>query len=321
MKKRQQIADPVIDQLEAAWWDRNAETIEAVWAQPESIRLGVRSHYIKRAKEFFLESSRRPLRLLEIGCGSGWVGRMIADLNTIKVVGIDLSERQIELARLNAVKAGIDSICEYRCQNLSDLVMSKDYDVACVLIHAILHHLSWQEIHAVLEQVASLGSETRIFVYEPVCLETANSSSKLHQRFCQKLIGRTANLPAMLGRTILRGKEQYYNKHLAEQLQFICEEAKKNDWVVSPKEVVFRESELLEVLSQYFHIRERYLCNHTSMAVSQLAAMYNSSNLYNIFGKLILPFSRWIDHLLFETSVLPQVAGGYVFMGYECIVK
>lgn len=321
MKERNQIADPVIDQLESAWWDQNAETVEAIWALPENIRSGIRSHYLKRTKEFFLESNRRPLRVLEVGCGSGWVGRMIADLDTINVVGIDLSERQIEIARLNAVKAGLDSICEYRCQNLAELVMSNNHDVGCVLIHAILHHLSWQEIHAVLEQVASLGSETRVFVYEPVYLGHENSSSQWHQRIYQKLAWRLANLPARLGKALLRGKEQYYNQDLGAQLQSICEQAKQNGWVVSPKEVVFQESEMLAALGQYFQIRDRYLCNYTSMEVGQLAGMYNSSDLPESFCKLLLPFSRWSDRLLFETGVLPQVAGGYVFMGYECVVK
>lgn len=54
MQARLLSPDPLLDELEENWWNQNAETIEAIWAQPELVRQGVRQHYIKRAKKFFL---------------------------------------------------------------------------------------------------------------------------------------------------------------------------------------------------------------------------------------------------------------------------
>ncbi len=322
MRKRTQIPDPSLDRLEELWWNENAEIVEAVWAQPLSIREGVRSHYLMKAKKFFLDSDGdRPIGVLEVGCGSGWVGRMIAEPETIKIIGIDLSQRQIEIARENALKAGLDSACEYHCQNLADFVVSKKFDVACVLIHAIVHHLSWQEIHTVLREIASLGKGTRVFVYEPIYLEQNNNGSVWNKPISKKLVKVIANIPSMLGRAALIGKKQYYDQDLAGKVQYLCEQARKNAWVLSPKEVVFQESEFLQLLGQYFDISDRYLCNHTSFTVGQLAAMYKSPQIHNRFRQTILPLAIKGEQFLFKTGLLAEALDTYVFMGYECVVK
>jgi 2-polyprenyl-3-methyl-5-hydroxy-6-metoxy-1,4-benzoquinol methylase len=322
VKQRTQIPDPTIDRLEELWWNQNAETVESVWAQPLIVREAVRNHYLLKAKQFFLQSStKRPIGVLEVGCGSGWVGRAIAELETIKIIGIDLSERQIEIARRNAIEARIDSACEYHCQNLADFVMSKNYDVSCVLIHAILHHLSWQEIDTLLTQISSLGKNTRVFVYEPVYLGKENSYSQWNDSIYKKLAWLIARLPLMLGKTVLLGKKQFYNQALAKQMQSISKEAIQNNWVLSPKEVIFQETEFLESLSQYFDVGDRYLCNYTSMAIGHLVSMYESSKIYDVFSKTVLPLARSVDNFLFETNLLSQAASNYVFMGYECLVK
>lgn len=190
-----------------------------------------------------------------------------------------------------------------------------------MLIHSILHHLSWQEIHTILSQIASLGRGTRVFVYEPVYLERKSSSSALYDRLRRSFAFRIANLPGKLSQFVARGQEKYYDQNLADRIQSMCEHSSQNGWVLSPKEVVFQETELLAALGQYFDVSDRYLCNHTSIAVGQVAAMYNNPTLHQRFCRTVLPLSRWIDRLLFKMGATAHVAESYVFMGYQCVVR
>ncbi len=43
-------------------------------------------------------SSRRPARLLDLGCGNGWLSHRMADLPAAKVLGIDLNKTELEQA-------------------------------------------------------------------------------------------------------------------------------------------------------------------------------------------------------------------------------
>lgn len=190
-----------------------------------------------------------------------------------------------------------------------------------MLIHSILHHLSWQEIHTILSQITSLGRGTRVFVYEPVYLERKSSSSALYDRIRRRLAFHMVNLPIKLSQFVARGQETYYNQNLADRVQSMCEHSRQNRWVLSPKEVVFQETELLAALDQYFDVSDRDLCNHTSVAVGQVAAMYDNPDLHRRFCRTVLPLSRWIDRLLFEMGATAHVAESYVFMGYQCVVK
>ncbi len=322
-RKRNIIADEETNQLESKWWDENAQVIEAIWTLPEIIRLAVRGHYLKKAKSFFLCGSEKtePLKVIEIGCGSGWVGRMIAEPNIINIVGLDLSEQQIQIANQEAIKADLSRTCQYYCQNLADFVVSENSNYNSVLIHAILHHLSWQEIHCIFKQVKVLGSGTKIFIYEPVYLSKHYRNKSFLWRTLRKTIKVLFGFPYSLGKLFACRFEGSYNENLAKKLNCITEEASKNNWVLSPKEIVFEESDLLELLENYCEIKDRYLCNYNSIRVGQIAAMYKSKELHQQFSQIVLPLSRHIDNFLFASGLLSCINNDYVFMGYECILK
>lgn len=322
-RTRNIIADEEINQLEAEWWDNNAQVIEAIWTLPESIRLAVREHYLKKAKSFFLCSSEspKPLKVIEIGCGSGWVGRIIAEPNVINIVGLDLSEQQIQIANQEAIKANISGTCQYYCQDLANFVVSDNSNYNSVLIHAILHHLSWQEIHGIFKQISVLGSGTKIFIYEPVYLSKHYRNNSFLWRTLRKIIKVLFGFPYSLGKLCTYRFEKSYNEILAKELNYITEEASKNNWVLSPKEIVFEESELLGFLEKYCKIKDRYLCNYNSIRVGQISAMYDNKDLHQQFCQIVLPISRHIDNFLFASGLLSCINNDYVFMGYECILK
>lgn len=60
--------------------------------------------------------------VIDVGCGSGVLAFVAARLGARKVYGCDLSGPAIEAARENAVRLGLDDICEFREGNLLDPV-------------------------------------------------------------------------------------------------------------------------------------------------------------------------------------------------------
>jgi SAM-dependent methyltransferase len=322
-RTRSILSDDETNKLEAEWWNKNAKVIEAIWAFPESIRLAVREHYLKKVKSFFLYNSKNTeaFKVIEIGCGSGWVGRIIAEPTVLNIVGLDLSEQQIQIANEEAIKANVSETCQYYYQNLADFVLSEKSRYDSVLIHAILHHLSWQEIHDIFKQITILESGTKIFIYEPVYLSKHYRSNNFLWRLLRKTIKIIFGFPYILGKIYTHIFNESYNKDLAKKIDDISKEASKNNWVLSPKEIVFEESELLETLRKYCTINNRYLCNYSSIRVAQIAAVYDNKELHKHFSQIVLPLSRCIDSFLFHSGLLACINDDYVFMGYECILK
>ena len=77
---------------------------------------------------------------LDVGCGGGDVALELARrAHAGRVVGIDLDEAKLEIARAEARMAGVHNI-EYRCQDLRNLDLGSAYDV----VHArfVLSHLT-----------------------------------------------------------------------------------------------------------------------------------------------------------------------------------
>jgi SAM-dependent methyltransferase len=76
---------------------------------------------------------------LDVGCGGGDVTLELARRAcTGRVVGIDLDDAKLEIARAEAREAGVDNV-EYRCEDLQSADLGSGYD----LVHArfVLSHL------------------------------------------------------------------------------------------------------------------------------------------------------------------------------------
>lgn len=320
IQPRLEAPDPQIDDEEEAWWNSNAATVEAIWAMAMPVRRTIRTPYLARARRFFLEgSSEQPMRCLEVGCGSGWVGRMLAAPGEISVIGLDIAAEQIRLARENARGEGLAAATEYRCQNLSDFTVQDAGSVQCVLIHAILHHLSWQEIRSVLKGLQALGRGTRIFVYEPVYLADplsllAESSATLEG---QKMAGRSKRETDRFQRLFRPARD----RSLMKQVEALAADAHRQNRILSPKEVVFPEKELIGALEEIGEIRGRRLCNFTSLPTAQYATCLRNPFLQRLFAATVLRRSVALDERLFTRGLIPLITREYVFMGYECIVR
>ena len=101
----------------------------------------IRIKYIKDniIKNFKLSSTVKPLKkidILDIGCGGGLLSEPICRLGA-NVVGIDASQKNIDIAKFHAKKNGLK--INYLCATPEDLKIKKKFDV--ILNMEIIEHV------------------------------------------------------------------------------------------------------------------------------------------------------------------------------------
>lgn len=312
-RHRRQRPDSVEDALEEAWWNAHADIVDSVWAMPEPLRSAVRRPYLQRAAKFLTAHAKKdPAEILEVGCGSGWVGQLIAKPGKLHVTGIDLSERQLELAEQGATRQGLQACCHYERANLADYIVREQGRFHGVLLHAILHHLSWEEMDNVLAEIARIGKGARVYIYEPVHLERRPPAPAWLKR-CMWLPLKAAQKKAAHYGTV--GETEKISA-----LQAMCGESRQKNWVLSPKEIVFSEQDLLKWLAKSLTVERFYLCNYVSVPVAQAACFHPDDQFWREMKNWYLPWSMAVDRLLGATGWIRRLADDYVFMGYECTV-
>ncbi len=77
-----------------------------------------------------------PARVLELGCGTGWLGQLLAQRG-YEVLGVDISPDAIDLARQLQARRGLAGV-SYRVGDYEDLRVDPPVDY--VVFHDALHH-------------------------------------------------------------------------------------------------------------------------------------------------------------------------------------
>jgi SAM-dependent methyltransferase len=67
--------------------------------------------------------------VIDVGCGSGVLSFVAARLGAQRVIGCDISEEAVDVARLNARRLGLDDRVEFRVGSLLDPVRDLEADV------------------------------------------------------------------------------------------------------------------------------------------------------------------------------------------------
>lgn len=168
------------------------------WIKYERIP-GVLASAYEKATRMVVESYYRPVAgeivahlnegtILDLGTGPGYLPIEIAKRSpTIRVIGVDLSRKLIEMARLNAATAGLTDRLTFQCGNAGRLEFA-DSSFDMVISTGMLHSLKepvkvLQEIHRVLKE----GREAWIFdpakVASKVDREKWTASLTLVERF------------------------------------------------------------------------------------------------------------------------------------------
>ncbi len=121
--------------IASQWWDPNGKFKPLHNFNP------IRIEYIKNSiiKHFKIKSSTKSLRkinILDIGCGGGLLSEPMCRLGA-NVVGIDASDKNIEVAKFHAKKNNLK--INYICSSPETLRISKKFDV--ILNMEIIEHV------------------------------------------------------------------------------------------------------------------------------------------------------------------------------------
>ena len=186
---------PEIDQAELKWWSEFSEAENRFcWVQPPQIHRIIRQHYVTKIAQL----CKGAKRILDLGCGTGWLSRMIAQAGTTNLVGLDFSPAQINTAIRETESAGLSERISFTCAPLSE-VTSKHGPFDAIIIHGFLHHLSVTELHNTLEDASRcLPKNGRILIFEPFRRAPRRKSSLDLEQTLQK---------AFSLRTIVTGKQ------------------------------------------------------------------------------------------------------------------
>lgn len=294
---------PELDRAEQAWWDDNVDLVERVWAMPPEVREVVRAPMAARMRRFLGNG-----RILEVGCGSGWPGRLLAS-SDLRVLGVDFSGEQIRIAREEAVREGLAEWCEYVQGDMNDAL---DEDVDGVLIVAALHHLADDELVAALDRLADLPSGRRIFLYEPVFIapHSLGRLGSLGQRAIQRWLSRS--WPPEDGYEL--------DATMTARLDAVIQEANRKAWFFSPKEVPFDEAVFLDALRTRFRVEKAYPLQFWAAEVGQRVALIADPAARRDAVDRYLRRAVRQDALLLRTGLYRLLSDRYVFNAYELTV-
>ena len=125
-------------------WDAEYSKNRQIWGErPSELALETTKRLIK--------SKGRPLRVLDIGCGYGRDTVHISKSLGFRVLGIDISDKAVELARENATNA-LAREAEFRVMDFREL--NSIFDV--VLVSNLYHLLEPQGRHDIATHAARL---------------------------------------------------------------------------------------------------------------------------------------------------------------------
>ena len=114
--------------LAARWWDRNSEFKPLHDINP------LRLNYIKKQCGGSLEGKR----ILDVGCGGGILSESLA-LEGATVVGIDLAEAGLEVAKLHLLESGLD--IDYQSISAEDLAEKETESFDVIACLEMLEHV------------------------------------------------------------------------------------------------------------------------------------------------------------------------------------
>ena len=119
----------------------------------------VRKRSAKRLMSY-LKEKNKPLNILEVGCGNGWLSSILSTIKGSKITGIDINEPEIMQAKRLFKNEGLDFICAGFDQ---EMFAAQKFDV--ILFAASIQYFS--SLKGVLENALScLGENGEIHIID-----------------------------------------------------------------------------------------------------------------------------------------------------------
>ena len=156
------MADDKQRATEEEWWDTYADVQEQIWVYDEYFETIVRSGYLQEMVNFLYRPSGR---VLDFGCGSGWVGLRLAEKG-MHLEGVDLSAEQIKQAKQQALERGITNVNFWQ-SGVKIIEHHLSYD--SIIVHSLFHHLNTTDKQILLKGIAAkLVDGGKAYFYEPL---------------------------------------------------------------------------------------------------------------------------------------------------------
>lgn len=298
-----------LEASERNWWQAFAELEDRfAWVQTPSLQRILRGHYLRE----IVRNTPKNGRILELGCGTGWLCRHLAALGVAEVWGVDFSVAQIELAKEQSKYKSYSAALHFECVDVaSELELDGLFD--CVVVHAVLHHLDREQITQTLTSVIRLLKPNGKFILlEPVKQGNGGDGSN-----CQwnRWLWRLVHLSH-------RGRRYGLRRYSPEEEQWRSLFQRRAVGVAphgpSPKEMPFVPGELEECLSEQFVVEKTLPCMARSHLVTQEWLLRQLS--HPLTSRMLLPavarLASWMDQRLIRQSETQH--GMWIFTMFVC---
>jgi len=307
--QRPELTSAEMESKELEWWQEFSELEERfAWVQTPMIQRILRGRYVREIVKYAGAGGR----ILELGCGVGWLCCVLGESGAREVIGVDFSPAQIAIAQEHAEAIGLAGRVHFRCTDGTQENSLKElYD--CVVVHAFLHHLNKSEIRRTIASAPRLLKPNGTFiVFEPV-MHKGKPEQKLSVHF---------RLQNILSQYALRGQRKGIRRVTPEEKHWRDMFAHRN-WGVaphgpSPKEMPFAPGELEGYLSSHFVIERQVACMVRSHLVVQEWLLRELSHPRST--RLLLPWvaraAAWADNGLIQQ--IESLPGLWTFNMWVC---
>jgi 2-polyprenyl-3-methyl-5-hydroxy-6-metoxy-1,4-benzoquinol methylase len=300
---------PDIEKRELEWWQKFTELeLRFSWVQTPAIQKILRGKYVRQIVKY----AGRNGRILELGCGTGWLCFVLAESGAKEVCGVDFSPDQIAIAQSRAEAQGLANRVHFRCADgTQNNGLNELFD--CVVAHAFLHHLNKAEISRTIASVPGLLKPNGTFIlYEPV-FHTSKAGTPMPLKLKWYYI---------LSQLAYRG-QRFGIRHISQEEKYWRDLLAQRNWGIpphgpSPKEMPFAPGELEDFLTPHFVIERQLACMTNSHCVMQEWLLRELS--HPILTRWLLPWvaraAAWIDReLLKQNETLPNT---WIFNMWIC---
>lgn len=204
-----ELLDPLAQwhQDEKAWWDMYGEYMTYQWQLTPHLHQVIRTPLEKEYVDYLLKPGGR---LLDLGCGSGWLSFHFAEQG-MSVLGLDVSKEQINAGNELKAKRQVGNV-DFQCADFMDWDSGR-YEgyFDSVFVSAFLHHLPEIELEIIVRKIASVVKPGgRVFLYEPLTAARPRGMAvKMVDRLCAvALLLLLDKLPKWLGLISERHKSE-----------------------------------------------------------------------------------------------------------------